>query len=181
VAVDFSSLTSCTQLREVHIAQAATSSAAMRALLKRFAELATPGKGAPVIIAALARLGTTACDWIDGELRIEISGDASKTVIAVSSSLGAGFAEKVFPDSVLKVPLDEFKRFVERADPKLLEPLTVLQNDRIIVLAVAAEVRKSTIPPPNNEIDPSSMFKLPAHPTPSVPMQTPALAIPTKK
>jgi hypothetical protein len=177
---DFSSLRHCKELREVHIAAAAVTSDAMRGLLKRFAELSGPGKGTPVILAALARLGTTACDWIDGELRIELSGDATKTVLAVSSSIGAGFAERVFPNTVFPVPLDEFKRFVERA-PKLLEPLAVLQNDRIIVLAVAAEVRKSTVPPPNNEIDPSSLFKLPAHRTPSMPSPEPALVVTNKK
>lgn len=181
MAVDFSALESCKQLREVHIAQAAISSDAMHALLKRFAELAGPNKGAPVIVAALARLGTTACEWIDGDVRIEISGDATRTVIAVSRSLGAGFAEKVFPDTVLPVPLDEFKRGVQRA-PRLLEPLTVLENDRVIVLAVAAEVRRSTNPPPNDEIDPSSLSELAASPTLSAPLardqgQPPALAI----
>jgi hypothetical protein len=183
VSADFSSLTHCTQMREVHITQAAESSDTMRALLKRFQEIAGPGKGAPVVLAALARLGTTACDWIDGELRIEISGDAKRSIIAVSSSLGAGFAEKVFPDTQLPVPFEEFKRFVARAT-QLLEPLAVAQSDAIIVLCVAAEVRKTTVPPPNHNIDPSSLFKLyatqqPA--TPSVAMPTPALAIPSKK
>lgn len=170
---DFSSLQSCKQLREVHIAQAATSSDAMRALLKRFAEIARPNTGAPLIVAALARLGTTACEWIEGELRVEISGDATKSVISVSSSLGAGFAEKVFPDTVLMVPLDEFKRGLQRA-PKLLEPLAVVEDDDVIVLAVGAEVRQSTMPPPNNEIDPSCLLgararEKPAPPKPTVP------------
>lgn len=180
MGADFSSLEQCKQLREVHIAEAAKSSDAMRALLKRFAEIAAPGKGAPVIVAALARLGTTACGWIDGELRVEISGDAAKTTIAVASSLGAGFHEKVFPDTTMPVPFEEFRRGVQRA-PKLLDPLVVLRNDeRLLVLAAAAEVRMSTAPP--NQIDPSSMFKLPAPPsTPSLPMEPPAVALPTKK
>lgn len=153
----------------------------MRALLKRFVELAGPGRGAPLILAALARLGTTACDWIDGELQIEIWGDAKKTTIAVSSSIGAGFSEKVFQDTQLAVPIDEFKVFVPRAT-QLLEPLAVVQNDQRIVLAVPAEVRKTTVPPPNNEIDPSSLFKIPVQPkAPVVGTPQPALAIPTKK
>lgn len=89
-------LRKCTELRDVHIVHAVSSSDAMEALLARFSEIAAPGKGAPIILAALARLGTTACDWIDGELRIELSGDTTQTKIAVSTSIGAGFREKLF-------------------------------------------------------------------------------------
>lgn len=150
----------CTELRDTHIVEAVTSSEEMESLLARFAEIAGPGKGAPIILAALARLGTTACGWIDGELRIEIFGDEAKTKIAVSSSIGAGFREKCFADTVLKVPLEEFSRLIARA-PKLIEPLTVAETGSRIVLTAAQEVRATSLPPPMVEIDAASLIVVP--------------------
>ena len=158
--MDYAALSRCTELRDAHIVQAVSSSDAMEALLARFSEIAAPNKGAPIILAALARLGTTACDWIDGELRIEVSGDEQKTKIAVSTSIGAGFREKLFPDTVLRVPFEEFARGVARA-PKLIEPLSVKQTGKLIVLTVTQEIRRTSLPPPMIQIDPTSLMVLP--------------------
>jgi hypothetical protein len=148
------------ELRDVHIAHAVTSTECMEALLARFAEIAVPGKGAPIILAALARLGTTACHWIDGELRIEISGDASQSKISASTTLGAGFREKLFADTVLRVPLEEFSLGISRA-PKLIEPLQVKETGKRIVLSVTQEVRRTSLPPPMVTIDPESLMVVP--------------------
>lgn len=158
--MDYSTLSKCTELRDAHIVHAVSSSHAMEALLARFAEIAAPNKGAPIILAALARLGTTACDWIDGELRIEITGDAEKTKICVSSSIGAGFREKLFPDTVLRVPFEELARGVGRA-PKLIEPLKVTQTEKMIVLTATQEIRRTSMPPPMVQIDPTSLVVVP--------------------
>ena len=158
--MDYSALRHCTELRDAHIVEAVSSSEEMEALLARFVEIAGPGKGAPVILAALARLGTTACDWIDGELRIEISGDSTQTKIAVSSSLGAGFREKCFADTVLRVPHEEFSRLLARA-PKLIEPLQVAEKGSRIVLTAPQEVRATSLPPPMVEIDAASLIIVP--------------------
>lgn len=157
------------ELRDVHIIRAVESSEAMEALLARFAEIAAPGKGAPLIMAALARLGTTACTWLDGELRIEISGDETKTKIAVSTSIGGGFREKAFRDTVLQVPFEEFARGVKRA-PKLVAPLEIQESPKRIVLSATPEVRKTSLPPPMVEIDPDSMMIVPAVPKMIVPL-----------
>ena len=77
------------ELRDVHITHAVTSAETMVALLTRFSEIARPGKGAPMILAALARLGTTAAPWVEGELRIEISGDETQSKISASTTLGS--------------------------------------------------------------------------------------------
>jgi hypothetical protein len=160
--VDYGTLKHCTELRDAHIVHAVTSSDAMEALLARFTEIAAPGKGAPIILAALARLGTTACDWIDGELRIEISGDQEKTKIAVSTSIGAGFREKLFSDTTLRVSFDEFARGVAKA-PKLIAPLTIKQTPKLIVLSATQEIRRTSLPPPMVQIDPTSfMVVMPA-------------------
>ena len=158
--MDYATLQKCTELRDAHIVHAVSSSDAMEALLARFAELAAPGKGAPIILAALARLGTTACDWIDGELRIELSGDNTQTKIAVSTSIGAGVREKLFADTVLRVPLAEFSRGIQRA-PRLIQPLLVNETGHRIVLTASQEVRKTSLPPPMIEIDPASFMAVP--------------------
>lgn len=155
--MDYGTLKQCAELRDAHIVHAVSSSEAMEALLVRFTEIAAPGKGAPIILAALARLGTTACDWIDGELRIEISGDHEKTKIAVSTSIGAGFREKLFSDTTLRVPFDEFARGVTKA-PKLIAPLTIKQGAKLIVLSATQEVRRTSLPPPMIKVDPSSFM-----------------------
>lgn len=156
------------ELRDVHIIRAVESSEAMEALLARFAVIAAPGKGAPLLMAALARLGTTACTWLDGELRIEISGDETQTKIAVSTSLGGGFREKAFSDTLLKVPFEEFARGVKRA-PKLVAPLQIQESPKRIVLSATQEIRKTSLPPPMVQIDPESMMIVPAVPQMGVP------------
>lgn len=167
--MDFSSLKSCTELRDVHITEAVQSSEAMSALLDRFVALAGPNKGAPVILAALARLGTTACDWIDGELRIELVAQGDRTKVICSSSIGGGFREKPFPEKVLAAPLAEFSRMISRV-PKLIEPLVVKETESRIVLSVAADVRKTTVPPTVAIGDASllSVPKIPAAPAPAL-------------
>ena len=174
--MDYATLKQCTELRDAHIVHAVSSSEAMEALLARFTEIAAPGKGAPIILAALARLGTTACDWIDGELRIEVSGDQEKTKIAVSTSIGAGFREKLFADTTLRVSFDEFVRGVARA-PKLIEPLTVKQTAKLIVLSATQEVRRTSLPPPMVQIDPAS-FMVVMPPRMAVPVDIPQDVLP---
>lgn len=147
------------ELRDAHIKEAVASSVSMEALLDRFAEIAAPGKGAPVILAALARMGTAACEWIDGELRIEITGDRAATKISCSSSIGAGFRERIFKDKTLPVPFEEFPRMIERV-PKLIVPLSVKQTEKRIVLSASSEIRKTTMPPPMVRIDESSLVNV---------------------
>lgn len=158
--MDYEALQQCTELRDAHIAHAVSSSDAMEALLARFAQMAAPGRGAPIILAALARLATTACDWIEGELRIEISGDEAKTKIAVSTSLGAGFREKLFSDTVMRVPFDEFRRGIKKA-PRLIEPLSVKDSGKLIVLSATQEIRRTSLPPPMVQLDPTSFMVVP--------------------
>ena len=157
--MDFSALKHCMELRDTHITRAVSSSEAMESLLTRFAEIASPGKGAPIILAALARLGTTACHWIDGELQVELSGDDTKTKISTSTALGGGFREKLFPDSVLRVPLEEFSRGIQRA-PRLINPLELKESGKRIVLSVTQEVRRTSLPPPMIQIDPESLMQV---------------------
>lgn len=153
-------LESCLDLDEDRIDAATASSASMRAMLERFAEVATPDAGAPVLLVALARLGTQDCAWLEGELVVELTGDAEATRLTVATRLGAGFREKVFPDLTLRVPLQEFAHAVATA-PHLVEPLTVRESSRGLVLTASVEVRRTSLPPPMIEIDPSCLFRVP--------------------
>lgn len=163
--MDFTSLGRCAELRERHIVAAAESSESMQALLERFEEIASPGAGAPVLFLALARLATTTCDWLEGELRIELSGDDAKTRISVSTTIGGGFREKAFRDAVLRVPLAEFNH-AALSMPKLIEPLVLSESGRRIVLLASSAARKTSLPPPMVTIDPSSFVEIPKYQAP---------------
>lgn len=158
--MDFSHLEQCIQLREDMIAQAVSSSSAMNALLARFEQIAAPKKGAPSILLALARLGTTAVDWIDGELIVQLTGDDTKTKISVLSDLGGGLREKVLKDVTLRVPLDEFVRAINRS-PKMIAPLVTREIGKRIVLSATEEIRRTSLPPPAIEIDVSALVVTP--------------------
>ena len=153
-------LESCLDLDEDRIEAATESSASMRAMLERFAAVAAPDAGAPVLLVALARLGTRDCAWLEGELVVELTGGAEATRLTVATQLGAGFREKVFPDLTLRVPLQEFVHAVATA-PHMVEPLIVRESSRGLVLTASAEVRRTSLPPPMIEIDPSCLFRLP--------------------
>lgn len=137
----------------------------MQALLERFEEIAAPGAGAPVLFLALARLATTSCDWLDGELRIELTGDETKTRISVSTTIGGGFREKAFRDTVLRVPFGEFNH-AATSMPKLIEPLVLSESGRRIVLVASSTARKTSLPPPMVTIDPSSFVEIPKYHAP---------------
>jgi hypothetical protein len=78
----------------------------------------------------------------------------------VSTTLGGGFREKVFADTLLRVPLDEFSRGIKRA-PKLIQPLQVKEAGAKIVLFVSEEVRRTSLPPAMVTIDADSLMVVP--------------------
>jgi hypothetical protein len=156
--VSFGSLLTCLELSEEDIACAARSSESMRALLSRFEQIAAPGEGASILLAALARLATTAaCDWLEGELSVEIEGTVKETRISVATTLGGGFREKVLPDTTLHVPFEEFERAIALG-PRLVGSLTVRRRGRRIVLTASSATRKTSLPPPRITVDPSCLM-----------------------
>lgn len=148
----FDHIQRCIELGEDDIAIAAASREATRALLDHFARIAHPGEGAAKLLLALARLATNACDWLDGDLRIELGGDAEVTVVEVMTELGAGMRERVFPPFTMFVPIDEFLRAITLV-PHLVQPLLVItRGGSRLVLSATAELRRSSMPPPMIEI-----------------------------
>jgi hypothetical protein len=137
----------CIHLTKPEIVRAAESSSDCRALLDRVARVAKPHDGAPLVLLLFARLATTACDWLDGDLEIEMEALAPLTTrVTIATELGPGWRERVFPTFDLGVPLDEFARAVRRI-PRMIEPLLVeMESDRMILRA-SERVRWSAMPP----------------------------------
>jgi hypothetical protein len=159
--------------RDVAIATAGRSAA--RALLQRMAEVSRPADGGPKVLLVLARMASSACDWIDGDLRIEILGDGEISVVEVLTEMGAGMRERLLPPFTMKIPLTELIAAVERV-PHMIAPLRLASKSaRRVVLAATAEVRRSSSPPPFIEIGEESLVgrMSPTTRTPSVPPPAP--------
>lgn len=174
---NFKHLTRCLQLREGDIVTAVADRALCKELLEHLAAISKPNDGAPKILLVFARMATTACDWIDGELRIEIMGDGDVSVIELMSELGGGMRERVLPSFGLAVPLAEFTRAVERV-PHMISPLTTkTKTARRVVFSATEQTRKTSMPPPMIEIGEDSLFVMPVTPKAPVVADSPEPAV----
>jgi hypothetical protein len=172
----FAHVKRCLDVTDHDVAIAVAGRSAARALLHRMAEVSRPGDGAPKVLLVLARMASSACDWIDGDLRIEIIGDGEVSVVEVLTDLGAGMRERVLPPFTLKVPLRELTASMERV-PHMIAPLALTsRSTRRLVLSATAEVRRSSSPPPFIAIGDESLASAlpPPTRTPSVPPPAPS-------
>jgi hypothetical protein len=158
----------CLDIAEKDILAAMESRENCRDLLDHVARIALPNQGAPKLLLVLARMATSACDWVDGELRIEMVGDGEVTVVELMSELGGGMRERVLPSFSMQVPIAEFTRAVERV-PHMIEPLTTkAASPRRVVFTASEEYRYTTAPPPEVQIGEESLLaEIP--PAPAVP------------
>lgn len=156
--VDFASLESCADLTPEAAESAASSAKAIEALLTRAAEIGKPDEGCPKILLAIARIAGK--PWVEGELRIELSGDDATTTITILTDLGFNVVERVVPAVTIGAPLDEFIRAVELAR-HLVDPFVPIVGDGTMVLAAppsdddVGEIRIDTrslasAPPPSS-------------------------------
>jgi len=154
--IDLAILESVSDLTSEHAKLAASSSTEIRKLLKRVAEIAQPGEGCPKIMMALARL--VGQPWVEGDLRIELSGDDASTTMNVMCDYGVGIRERLLPLTRFGVPIDEFERALELA-PKLVLPLRISEEDGKLVLTPLAtpEARVRSIAPPAVAVDDGSL------------------------
>jgi hypothetical protein len=145
-------------LREADIASAMATRDRARALLVHMAACSAPGTGGAKVLLVLARMATTACHWLDGDLEIDLAARGDATRLDVATQLGGGLRERVFPTFVLNAPLEEFARAIDRV-PHMVAPLmlTARAASRIALGATAA-ARRTSIPPPPIEIAPESLF-----------------------
>jgi hypothetical protein len=138
-----------------------------RELVAHLASKSAPNTGVAKVLLVFARMATTACDWIDGDLRVELVGDEQNTVIEALTDLGGGIGERLFPPTSFRAPLVEFSRAIERV-PHLVAPLVIQgKTARRISLAATATLRRTSVPPPPIEISVESLYvRAPAPSTP---------------
>jgi hypothetical protein len=154
----FAHLARCLDLRDQDVADAVVTRGAAKSLLAHLATISAPNTGVAKVLLLFARMATTACDWLDGDLYIELVGDDELTVIEALTELGGGLRERVFAPTSFGVPLVEFARAIERV-PHLIAPLAIRANGaRRISLSASAAVRLTSMPPPPIEIAPESLF-----------------------
>jgi hypothetical protein len=144
----FEHLTRCGQLGQADLEAALASREACQALLDRMVEIAAPESGVPAVLTVFASLASAACNWLDGDLVIELveDGDAT-TAVSVMTDLGAGMREKAFAPFVFRVSLAELVDAIDKA-PILVGALNVKKVSwRRLLLEANAETRRSTMPP----------------------------------
>jgi hypothetical protein len=149
--IDFTHITRCIHITRDDIIAASESRLACKRFLEQAAKIAAPKDGGPLLLLLFSRLATLACEWLDGDLRIELGSQGEKTLLDVQVSLGAGSAERVFPRLVLDVPFSEFLGALDRV-PQLIWPLQLKKGSKRMLLSASRETRTSALPP-SIEID----------------------------
>jgi hypothetical protein len=143
----------CVDLTEDHIDDGLKSIESMRTLLEHMAHIAKPNEGAAKILVAISRIATTACEWLEGRLHVQIDEVLGATEIEVSSDLGGGMRELIFPRLFVGVEQAELVNAVKVA-PRLITPLKFrIRGDRMILKRDAP----GTIAPPAFEIAEESL------------------------
>src|SRR5688572_28594806 len=120
----FGHLERCGDLSEEDIVLAASSRAECAALLARMSEISAPATGAAASLSVFAVLASSACDWLDGDLVVELYEEEEITIARVMTELGDGMRERVFPPIKLKAPLAEWNVAIER-NPDIVGSLSV--------------------------------------------------------
>lgn len=128
----------------------------MRVLLKRVAEIAVPDQGCPKVLMAVARL--VGQEWVEGDLRVELSGDESSSTLIIMCDFGVGIRERLLPIATFRVPLDEFERALELS-PKLVLPLKISDEVGKLILTplLTPDAKIKSVPPPEFEVDNASL------------------------
>jgi hypothetical protein len=175
----FDHIERCFALGDEDVASAVVSRDATKALLDHLAFIAKPNEGAPKILLVFAMMATTACDWLDGELRVEIIGDGEISVVELMTELGGGLRERALPSFAVGVPLSEFVRAVERV-PRMVQPLLVkAKSERRLVLVSKVERAGRSLPPATVAIAEEHLIDLPGQaPTKNATKKPPPLLKP---
>lgn len=156
----FAHITRCLDLQEGDTVEALGSREATTALLAHLAAISAPNTGAAKVLLVLSRMATTACDWIDGDLSIELSAGGDATVVEVATELGGGLRERILSPMSFRAPLAEFAKAIERV-PHMIAPLAIrTKSPRRVSLSATEALRRTTAPPPPIEISSDSLFGL---------------------
>jgi hypothetical protein len=136
----------CADLRRRDVILAVVSKNLCAGLLEHLIAIARPGSGGPMILLVFARMATTACVWLDGDLRVDVIARGDGVLIEVWTELGGVRGERVYMPMALDVPLAEFAGVLARI-PQMVEPLRIdeLATDRIVLRMTC---QAGTRPPP---------------------------------
>jgi hypothetical protein len=148
----------CLDLQEQDIAAAVVSRQGVRALLSHLAAVSAADTGGAKALLVLARMATTACDWLDGDLAIDLVAVGDTTRIDVATELGGGLKERVLPSLAFQVPLSEFVRAIERVSRMILPLRIRARSAQRVSLGATEVVRRTSLPPPPIEISADSLF-----------------------
>ncbi|HEX8789535.1 MAG TPA: hypothetical protein VF765_01190 [Polyangiaceae bacterium] len=156
--VDLAELRTCRELRGAHVARVIGSRQATLDLLRHLARISAPGTGAAKVLLVFAWMGTSACGWLEGALRVELEAEQDGTRIDVKTDLGGGTLERILPAFVIKARIEEFWTAL-RGAPRILGSLQMHElSDRQVVLSASAEARKTSEAPPSVQIAPDSLY-----------------------
>ncbi len=135
-------------LREEHIAEAIGSREGTKGLLLHLSSISAPDTGVAKVLLLYARMATTACDWLDEDLWIDLVEEGDVTSVEAFTELGGGFRERLFAPMAFRAPLAEFARAISRV-PHMVSPLTTRQMGATrIRLSATEQIRRTTFPPP---------------------------------
>jgi hypothetical protein len=143
---DYAHLRRCIELTRAEIIDATRSRQSCKALVDRMSKISRPKDGGPLLLLLFARMATIACDWLDGDLRIELVADSRSTICDMLTELGQGAGERVFPPFRMSLPLEEFIGAIERV-PQMIWPLSLKKGKGTLTLSATNEIRTSTMPP----------------------------------
>jgi hypothetical protein len=143
----FSHLEQCGRLSQPDLEAAVTSRDECAALLARMSDIAVPGTGAAAVISVFAAIASDACDWLEGDLVVEMVEDDEVITVSAVTDLGGDTRQDVVSPFVLKVPLTEILAAIERT-PKLVGTLKLRRISwRRIKLSTNEELARSNVPP----------------------------------
>ena len=80
---DHARIARCLDLQEHDIAAAIGAREVTKSLLRRLAEVSAPDSGVAKVLLVYARMATTACDWADGDLCVDLAGEGPVTTVEV--------------------------------------------------------------------------------------------------
>jgi len=145
--MSFSHLEKCAQLAQGDLELAIETREDCHALLLHMSAISAPKTGVAAVLSVFAALASAACDWLDGDLVIELVEEDDVTTIRVLTDLGRDLREKVFAPIPFRVALAEILAAVD-GTPLLLGALKLhkISWKRVELLA-NEQVRRSTMPP----------------------------------
>ncbi len=178
---DYTHIQRVLDLTDDDINQALRSRDSTRDLLERLARISMPATGSSKVMLVFGHMASSACEWLEGGLRIDISEEDGACVLETYLELGGNMRERLFAPLRFRAPLDEFTDAIERAG-HLIAPLTLMARSQgRVSVSATHSVRMSSLPPPPVAISDESLFVPPSARTPGVDLKTPVVPLVTQE